>query len=261
VFIFHNKMFHAAKLTSKCLASPTVMLVELKVPTLTSFDPGQWVDFVAPPHDWVGGFSIASPPSDLPQLTLAIKKSRARASSWVHTDATIGADLRIRVGGNCTLAGDDFDKPAVFCAGGIGIVPVLGNYRAYLARQQQKDTQSPPSMFFYSIPTQDEFVFGDELVQLFHSHQEQQNGDQKNRMVCALTKSKEWTSAEKISGNDSGNNQVELRLGRYLNDFLDAAPKDALFYICGPPAMNNEAASYLEAKGVPTANIRYEKWW
>jgi ferredoxin-NADP reductase len=77
-------MFHAAKLTRKYLASPTVMIVELNVPTLASFDPGQWVDFVAPPHDWVGGFSIASPPSDLPQLTLAIKKSRARASRCIR---------------------------------------------------------------------------------------------------------------------------------------------------------------------------------
>lgn len=240
------------------------MLLELTVPTLASFDPGQWVDFVAPPHDWIGGFSIASPSSDLPRLTLAIKKSRAPASTWVHTDAREGAVLDIKVGGDCSLSDEDFYKPVVFCAGGIGISPVLGNYRAYLARHDQEHKPSPPTMFLYSVSTQDEFVFGRELIQLFHSQQQQKDGGHDSRMICTLTKGREWASTVDFDvGNDKvGKKQVEFRVGRYLNEIMDAAPKDSIFYICGPPAMNDAAVSYLEQeKGVPSASIRYEKWW
>ena len=46
-------VFHVGRIVAKRLASPTVTILELQVPTLVSFHPGQWVDFVAPPHDWV----------------------------------------------------------------------------------------------------------------------------------------------------------------------------------------------------------------
>eukprot|EP00980_Cylindrotheca_fusiformis_P020578 scaffold7641_cov115-Cylindrotheca_fusiformis.AAC.24 len=256
-------MFHAAKITRKHLASPTVMILELAVPTLASFDPGQWVDFVAPPHDWIGGFSIASPPSDLPHLILAVKRSRAPASSWVHSgEAKEGTDVRIQVGGNCTLSEKDYHHPVVFCAGGIGISPVLGNYRAFLAYHEKNGTL-PNSMFLYSIATQDEFIFGNELMNLFHC---QHDATHKSRMVCTLTKSSKWTHIENgnsTSGaeDNESKSRVEFRVGRYLHEFLNATPKESIFYICGPAAMNDDAASYLEANGVPSASIRYEKWW
>mmetsp|Transcript_27922 Transcript_27922/g.67933 ORF Transcript_27922/g.67933 Transcript_27922/m.67933 type:complete len:279 (-) Transcript_27922:65-901(-) len=277
-------IYHAAKITRKYLASPSVIILELNVPSLTSFLPGQWVDFMAPPHEWIGGFSIASSPSNLPQLTLAIKKSKAQASAWVHSDSKVGSDLRVQVGGGCTLQRRDEDddddddeeeeddKPVVFCAGGIGISPVLGNYRYHLNQQKKKrratssGKATKPTMLFYSASTQDELVFWEELVQL---HREQQEADPeiKNRMIFSLTKSESWddsflnTLSDASSGDSDTAGIIELRHGRYLLEFLQAGPKDAIYYICGPPKMNDDAVAFLEAKGVPASNIRYEKWW
>ncbi|CAJ1957965.1 unnamed protein product [Cylindrotheca closterium] len=276
-------IYHAAKITRKSLASPTVMILELNIPTLTKFLPGQWVDFMAPPHEWIGGFSIASPPSDLPQLTLAIKNSKAKASTWVHTESKVGSDLRVQVGGSCTLQRDDEehdhdneddDKTVVFCAGGIGISPVLGNYRYLLDQQKKRRSASPgkvaakPTMFLYSVSTQDELVFWEELVQL---HKEQQEADQENRsrMIFSLTQSESWDDSFLLSSAEASSTEeedieetgIELRHGRYLQEFLEFAPEDAIHYICGPPKMNDDAVAFLKAKGVPASNIKCEKWW
>lgn len=278
-------IYHAAKITRKYLASPTVMILELNVPSLSSFLPGQWVDFMAPPHEWIGGFSIASPPSNLPKLTLAIKKSKAQASAWVHTDSKVGSDLKVQVGGGCSLQrneGDDDDdddddkeldgdKPVVFCAGGIGISPVLGNYRYLLNRQKKRRSTSekaakPTMFFYYSASTQDELVFWEELVQL-HEEQQEADPESKNRMVFSLTKSESWdysflsASSSQASTREDTDTGIELRHGRYMLEFLEAAPKDGIFYICGPPKMNDEAVAFLEATGVPTSNVQCEKWW
>jgi NAD(P)H-flavin reductase len=39
------------------------------------FKPGQWVDLFIPSIDTIGGFSLVSAPSELPELQLAIKYS------------------------------------------------------------------------------------------------------------------------------------------------------------------------------------------
>jgi NAD(P)H-flavin reductase len=46
---------------------------------------------------------------------------------------------------------------------------------------------------------------------------------------------------------------VELRTGRIMKPFRDAAPTDSNFYLylCGPPAMLDDAVSHLETNGVP----------
>jgi ferredoxin-NADP reductase len=36
-----------------------------------------------------------------------------------------------------------------------------------------------------------------------------------------------------------------------MKPFRDAAPTDSNFYLCGPPAMLDDAVSHLETNGVP----------
>ena len=255
-------MFHAGRINRKYLASPTVMILELEISkSPQTFFPGQWVDFVIEKHEWTGGFSIASSPNDLPKMTLAVKKSKAKPSDWIHhgKDSIPGTPLKIKVGGNCFLDPTDDDKPAVFCAGGIGISPVLANYREYLRRRENtKQQMHPKTMFLYSVTTQDELVFGKELLELYHK----QEGKYQDEMILTLTKGTQWMPLEEeIFGRDKDSIRIEQRLGRYLKEFLYSAPRESIFYICGPPAMNDEAVSILQQRDIPTDNIRYEKWW
>lgn len=266
------RMFHAAQLTRKHLVSPSVMLLELNVPSLQTFHPGQWVDFVVPECDWVGGFSIASSPIILPKVHLAIKKSNAIPSSWVHRDAVVGAEINVRVGGSCTLKEEENDihKPAIFCAGGIGISPMIGVYRQYLALRRRKQVNTPQAMFLYSVSSEEELVFGTELLALFNNKSEGTRTrtdhmcEATDRMVFTLTQ-EQWNLERNVlifGGKDNENtNGIELKTGRILKSFLDDAPKDGTFYICGPPAMNDDAVSHLKEKGITSDRIRYEKWW
>jgi ferredoxin-NADP reductase len=74
--------------------------------------------------------------------------------------------------------------------------------------------------------------------------------------VFALTKSSEWKEDA-----TSKHPNVELKTGRIMKQFLDEAPEDSIFYICGPQSMIDDSITHLENKGIPSSNIRYEKWW
>ncbi len=258
-------MYHVGTIIRKKLASPTVMVLDLKVPSLASFQPGQWVDFVVPPHPWIGGFSISSSPKDLPKLTLAIKKSSHAPATWVHEVAQINQEVQIQVGGSCVLppidstAKDSFlsSPPRIFCAGGIGISPILSQYREFLSQRASCATPTasgPATRFLYTVSQQAELVFAEELVTLFSDTKRYNSSD---HMVFSLTQASDWDVDPSMHLG-----AVELKLGRVMKQFLDEVPKSAIFFLCGPPTMLEDAVTYLmEVRGVEAANIHYERWW
>jgi len=254
------------------------MLLDIDVPSLTTFLPGQWVDFVVKPNDWVGGFSIASSPRDLPKLTLAVKNSDHPPATWTHDDdrSAVGVPVEIRVGGDCVLEEKLPLPPSVFCAGGIGISPILSQYREFLflrdtigtppsSSSSDTDIETATTMFLYTASSAEELVFGEELAEL--SQQGCKKGH--DRMVFALTKqiteNDDITSRrhELLLFNDV-QQHVERRTGRILTEFLDETPNDAIYYICGPPSMIDDAVQHLTTareRKIPLERIKYEKWW
>ena len=243
-------MFHAGRITRRYAASPTVMVLELEVPSLSTFDPGQWLDFVVPPNQWVGGFSIASCPKKLPTIDIAVKRSSHPPAAWVHQHSAIDMPVEVRVGGSCILQDKAETRPAVFCAGGIGISPILGQYRELQSRRLFAKTKMPTD-FLYSVPTQDELVFGDELLELVSK-----DTDGLDKLTLSLTKQSEW---ENLETKDHPN--VEFKTGRLLQSFLDNAPIDAVFYLCGPPAMLDDSVDQLVKRGIASSDIQCERWW
>ena len=243
-------MFHAGRIARRYAASPTVMVLELEVPSLSTFEPGQWLDFVVPPNQWVGGFSIASCPKKLPKIEFAVKRSSHPPAAWVHQHSAIGTSVEVRVGGSCILQDKAETRPAVFCAGGIGISPVLGQYREFLNRRLSAKTKVPTD-FLYFVSTQDELVFGDELLELVSK-----DTDGLDKLTLSLTKQSEWENRET---KDHPN--VEFKTGRLLQSFLDNAPKDTVFYLCGPPAMLDDSVDQLVKRGIASSDIQCERWW
>ena len=256
--------FHAAKIIQRYAASPTVMVLELKAaPTLSAFHPAQWVDFVAPPHEWVGGFSIASCPSALPRLTLAVKRSSHAPSTWVHDESQVDMSVKLRVGGDCILADDDavITKPAVFLAGGIGISPVLAQYREFHRRRRTAENNMslstmPPTSFLYSVSTEEELVFGDELIKIFQNSRSS-NSSLHDQLIFTLTQQDSWKNEATVMANDG----VDRRIGRQLEPFLQAAPLEADVYVCGPPKLLDASIALLESRNIPLENIKCERWW
>jgi ferredoxin-NADP reductase len=245
--------FHTGKIIRKFAASPTIMVLDLELPSFSSFEPGQWLDFVVPPHKWVGGFSIASSPTDLPRVRLAVKRSSHAPSIWVHEESSIDTPVQVRVGGSCVLDEKGETRPAVFCAGGIGISPVLGQYREYLTRRRAVNGTAKTS-FLYSVSSEEELVFVDEILKLVAS--DEGNSQGLDRLTLTLTRQSEW---KKDQGSDHPN--VDFRTGRLLNSFLANASSDAVYYLCGPPGMLDDAVAQLEKRGIAPTDIRCERWW
>jgi ferredoxin-NADP reductase len=217
-------------------------------------------------------------------------------STWVHDESRVGSSVEIRVGGTCTLqqqqqSQQQRPRPVVFCAGGIGIVTMLSLYRAHYQNEylRRLDTTAlpdipPPSptTLFYSASTQEEMVFADELIDLVSTYGTQARGD---RLVLALTQQAAWKHASTIVSTGTSNVEqteqekalvdttcstsgedeeglIEYRTGRQLRNFLSEQADDSVYYLCGPPAMIDEAVRILvDDRGVPESEIIYEKWW
>jgi ferredoxin-NADP reductase len=258
-------MYRTGKIIRQALVSPTVMVLDLDVPGLW-FEPGQWIDFMVPPHEWVGGFSIASSPRQLPLIRIAVKKSSHLPAAWVHSadeSSHVEETVEICVGGTCILREEDVGtRPLVFCAGGIGISPILSQYREFLfyrdyssekvPNDKTKHDDKPKSMFLYSVATPEELVFGKELVEL--SRPGSILGHDRMEFTFTKTTTTSWNE-------DPSSVHVDKSCGRKLIPFLDEAPKDSLYFICGPPSMIDDAVSHLKSKGVPCDSVKYEKWW
>ena len=137
--------------------TPTVKMLELEVePKLTTFTPGQWVDFFIPGMSTVGGYSVCSVPSELPLIRLAIKDGRHPPTDWCFNKARVGENVQVRIGGSfgisfkndaqgqkvpqqtvpCHTKDGQVEISSEFClpstiqrvvlvAGGIGITPLL----------------------------------------------------------------------------------------------------------------------------------------
>ena len=136
-----------AHVRSTAKITPTVRLLELQVPGLSTFVPGQWVDLFIPGEPVVGGYSICSTPQDLPTLTLGVKDGRHPPTKWCYNDCAEGDRVEVRPGGTFGLSLDGAAPPAdashfqlpervsrvVLIAGGIGVNPLLSILRHFAA--------------------------------------------------------------------------------------------------------------------------------
>jgi ferredoxin-NADP reductase len=264
--------FHQATITQKRRLSPTVCHLRLALAPTTSDDdrlpwaPGQWVDFYVRGKPWVGGFSILGDPEDLPQVSLAVRRSAQAPAAWVHDESRVGSAVEIRVGGSCTwreAASREGIRPIVFVTGGIGIVPILAMYHAHWKAVAATASTSlftrAPTALFYSAKTQEEMVFLDEVTELVQVHGKRQRGD---RLVLSLSKQESWGRQQEERSNTEHCSVVEYETGRsQLRAFLASQHADSLYYLCGPPAMSDDAVQVLQEQGVDEADIIYEKWW
>jgi len=237
--------FHTARIIRKQILSSRVLGLTLDVPTLQQFEPGQWVDFCVPSFSWIGGFSLVSSPKELPTCQLAIKASSDTPSRWVHEQSRVGDTVQIRVGGSCIYQAAKAST-RVFCAGGIGIAPILCMFRHHMHFRDDKS----PTRLLYSATSSEELVFQDELRSLMEKY-----GSHGDDYVWLTVTREEWKE------QPTPNQCIEYRQGRQLINFLSQQPAASRYYLCGPPTMMDEAVKILKRRGVSDSNIIYEKWW
>lgn len=218
------------------------------------FRAGQWVDFLAPGLEVVGGFSMTSTPRDLPCLSLAIKFSKHPPALWCHQNARTGDVVRMRVGGRFSFSAPDDLVAAdathlLLIAGGIGITPmrsIAAEADAWLAATSREGEPPAKVSLIYSARQPADHSFRHFFDGLARRHA--------SRVLCKYTVTRDhdgtWTG-------DTG--RIDLPM---LRSVLERQQQDAARTLCYvPPRMIDDMRSLCLEAGVPQRNVRFEKWW
>ena len=231
--------------------SATIAAIRQETPTIKSFGldlgireigfmAGQWVDFFVTLEgaEAVGGYSITSSPAEQTTFSLAVKRddSDHPVTNWLHGDARVGDKAEVALGGDFYYEPDESDS-VVLVAGGIGLTPLMS-----IVRSADELATLTRLTLVYSASTPDELLFRDELNSIAAANP---------RIRCVFTVTQ--PDPHSWSGHT----------GRIDADLLKtkSIDLDALFFLCGPPAMIRELIEMLRDLGVPRPRIRYEQWW
>ena len=221
--------------------TPTTKLLKLTVET-PEFDflPGQWVDFLPPGLETVGGYTIVTSPGDLPQLDLAVKKSRNEVAVWCHSEekAVPGTRVQVRAGGSFALS-EPLAGKHLFVAGGVGINPIYS-----MLRHQTQLPNAPTGSLtlLYSASSLAELCFKNELEALANA------GALDLRIVYFITRE------EAGSGED---NYMRRRIARH--DLQEHAfQHGSTVTVCGPPPLTDWVIEECEAS---KTQVNFERWW
>ena len=213
-----------------------------------NFKAGNWVDFFIDQDgvSKVGGYSMSSIPSDLPELQLAVKSSKHPPAQWCHTFAKPGKRVKLAAGGSFYFDPEEHGtlKHLVLIAGGIGINPIFSMLKEAYFHRQKLPCLDRVSLF-YSASKPSELAYRSELLGLADVWSE------KLRVELRVTRD---------AGNTDGWNGASGRLTmEHLRPQLPNR-RGLLVYLCGPPAMTDQLVGDLERDGLGQA-LRYEKWW
>ena len=229
----------------------TIVEIRQETPTIKSFAldlgereigfmAGQWVDFFVTLEgaEAVGGYSITSSPAEQTTFSLAVKQdgSDHPVTNWLHEDARVGDKVDVALGGDFYYEPDEADS-VVLIAGGIGLTPLMS-----IVRSAHELATRTSLTLVYSVSTPDELLFKDELESIAGSNP-------RIRPVFTVTQ-----SAPDVWDGHTGRIDAELLRA-------ESVDLDALFFVCGPPAMIRAMIAMLRGMGVPRPRIRYEQWW
>ena len=229
----------------------TLVRIQQETPTVKSFlfdlggermefKPGQWVDLYVDigTSVEVGGYSITSTPLQSGTFELAVKKLAWGAPAiYLHERATEGEVFTVRGGSGNFYLDPDWGGPLVFVAGGIGITPIISMLRYLDQTGMDREVR-----LLYSASIPGELAFRDEIEGM----------SERNPRFQAV-----FTVTRHHDGLWGG------RAGRIDRDLLlEQSPAgDSLYYLCGPPQLQDDLSSALADAGILASRVKAERWW
>jgi ferredoxin-NADP reductase len=234
---------YSSRLLARSQVAQGTQSFELERPAGFSFKAGQFIDLIVPgalpdgSDELIHTFSIASAPSS--EEILVATRVRDTAFKRALSTLPIGSEVRIKGPmGDFTLH-KNVSRPAVFVAGGIGIVPFL----SMLSDVAVSKRQTFISLFYANRLLHDAAFLHRlwEIERVIHNFQ----------FVPILTRVADTNSSWK---GETGHITAEM-LSRH-----PCRLQDAICYVAGPPAMVSAARIALNAAGADDDDIRTEEF-
>ncbi len=235
-----------------------------------TFRPGQWVDLFVPNMFKVGGFSIASTPTQLSSqgiIDIAVKclpTTKNEIVHYLHKEASIGCSVFMRIGGEFKFQGDDVHgsrllRRSLFLAGGVGITPLFSMVQHVddlVSKHPVSNTLKPAAIFMHSCQQEEELIFKPQLDQLQSASA---NLIQPHYFVTRNPES-QWT--RRITEDTILDALNALQSNTPLDE-TDSIYDGIDVYLCGPPTFEQAMLQYLDKARAQGYRIRlqHEKWW
>ncbi|XP_069032346.1 oxidoreductase NAD-binding domain-containing protein 1 isoform X1 [Embiotoca jacksoni] len=239
--------------------SETVKRLRIAVHPDFIFRAGQWVDFLIPGVEKVGGFSMCSSPGLLQRegvIELAVKYTKHPPAHWIHTVCAVGSSVAMRVGGNFFFdpSPSDPSMDLLLVAGGVGINPlysILLHTRDLLHLNQAsggRDYNIGSAHLCYSAKNTQELLFKGSITEACREFPD--------KFSCDFHVTQQ-------SADVDPHLHPFLNRGRITEEELRAHvdPQRTLCYLCGPPPMIEAISKTLVDFGLAKDRILFEKWW
>mmetsp|Transcript_10555 Transcript_10555/g.64861 ORF Transcript_10555/g.64861 Transcript_10555/m.64861 type:complete len:301 (+) Transcript_10555:1745-2647(+) len=199
---------------------------------------------------------------------VAVKRGRTDPTRWLHEAAGVGDDVYVRVGGEFVVRDEEWTRPRLYVAGGIGLTPLLAMLRDTWSR-----TKGPAdvcrSHLVYSASTVDELAFRGDLEAMQRKHAglfecTMHVTDEVPWMDASSTPAPEVPGTKGEQGGSLQHGLVSQEDLHRVMERMHATPgtaQEPTAYVCGPPTMAEAMIKHLHELGLAHAHIRCERWW
>jgi ferredoxin-NADP reductase len=223
--------------------TPTVKTLQLKLPKPITFKPGQFIMI----HETVTtngkqetvkrAYSITSPPSQKNWIEITFNIIPGGKVSSLLFKKKKGEKLTINGPfGVFTFVPDTTTKEVIFVCGGTGITPFM-----CMLRNTIEHKANTRMAMIYSVRTPEDIIYKKELFRLAKEH---------NNFDLGITITREPGEWKGHTGRIDFN---------FIKEHTKNA-KEAVFYVCGPPAFTQAIIQLLKGSGIKPENIKIEAW-
>ncbi|MCL0101693.1 FAD-binding oxidoreductase [Dehalococcoidia bacterium] len=228
----------------------TVTSIRQESPTVRSFTldlggqdfqflPGQWVDCYVEINGEleIAGYSMTSSPLSRGSIDLAVKRvGTNQVTNYLHSTVGVGDIVSVNGGQGGFYFTRGMADSLTLIAGGIGITPLMS-----ILRYVDEVAPNTPIAIVHSASEPAELIFRN-AIETIGAH----NGCLRYVPV--------------VSGHTS--DQWDGHIGRISSEILQGVPIDyeSHFYVCGPPNMINHTIGLLLKLGIPSSQLKFERW-
>jgi propane monooxygenase reductase subunit len=202
-----------------------------------AFGAGQFIEIAAPRSDQWRAYSMANAPAAGDRIELITKLLPGGVfSEYLRTSARLGDRLSVRGPfGQFQIA--ETSAPIVMVAGGSGMAPIVSMLGDLAGARSQREI-----VFYYGARSRRDLFWLDKIAELGQSLSN-------FRFIPALS---EPLPEDRWDGETGLITDVIARHSESL--------RGAEGYLCGPPGMIDAAVAVLQAKGMFSSRIRFDKF-